>query len=40
MAQVVFHIAAKDPQKEHVSEDVQKAAVQEHAGHEWNKGWT
>ena len=38
MAQVVFYIAAKDPQEEHVSEDVQKAAVQEHAGHQRNKG--
>ncbi len=37
MAQVVFHIAAEDPQEKHVSEDVQKAAVQEHAGHERQK---
>ena len=32
VAKVVFYVVSKDPEKEHVSGDVQKAAVQEHAG--------
>ena len=36
MAQPVFHISAKHPQEKHVSQDVQEAAVQKHAGDERN----
>ena len=40
MAQPVFHVSAKHPQEEHVSEDVQKAAMQKHAGHQRHDGRT
>ncbi len=31
MAEIVFHVIAKDPQEEHVASNVSEAAVQEHA---------
>ena len=38
MAEVVFHVVAEDPEEEHVSGDVQEAAVEEHAGEDGEKG--
>ena len=38
MAQPVLHISAKHPQEKHVPENVQKAAMQKHAGHQRHKG--
>ena len=38
MAEVVFHVVAEDPEEEHVSGDVQKAAMHEHAGENGQEG--
>ncbi len=38
VAKVVFHVVAEDPEEEHVSCDVQKAAMHEHAGENRQKG--
>ena len=38
VAEVVFHVIAKDPKKEHVPRDMHEAAVQEHAGENRNEG--
>ena len=38
VAEVVFHVVAEDPEEEHVTGDVQEAAMQEHAGEEGKKG--
>ena len=38
MAEVVFHVVAEDPEEEHISSDVQKAAVHEHAGKNREEG--
>ena len=37
MAEVVLDIVAEDPEEEHVSSDVQEAAVEEHAGQDGEK---
>jgi len=36
VAKEVLHVIAKDPKKKHVAEKVQRAAMQEHAGEQWN----
>lgn len=38
VAEVVFHIVAKNPEEEHVAADVQPTAVQEHAGQDGEEG--
>jgi hypothetical protein len=38
VAEVVFDVIAEDPEEEHVTRDVQEAAVEEHAGENGEKG--
>lgn len=38
VAEVVLHVVAEDPKEEHVSGDVQEAAMQEHAGEDGEEG--
>ena len=39
MAQAVLHVSAEHPQKKHISENVQKAPVQKHAGYQRHDRW-
>lgn len=37
MAEVILNVVAEDPEEEHVSADMEKAAVEEHAGQDGEK---
>src|SRR5580693_4050842 len=37
-AESILHIAAEDPKEKHVSDNVKKASMQEHAGEKGKKG--
>src|SRR5713226_766562 len=39
MAEEIFDIIAKDPEKEHVPGDVQEARMKKHTGDQWQEGY-